>query len=96
VYQSYGRIFDSIYAHDAPVEVVNECIDSFLMTEVISILTEPRGERSDYHMQRAQWNTLLTGVLGPEFSPRCDSACYTHEYMSLFTLHYGRTGESGR
>jgi len=96
VYQSYGRIFDSIYAHDAPVEVVNECIDSFLMTEVVSILTEPRGKRSDYHMQRAQWKTLLSCVLGPEFSCRCDSACYTHEYMSLFTLHYGRTGESGR
>jgi SAM-dependent methyltransferase len=96
VYQSYGRIFDAIYAHDAPLEVVNECIDSFLMTEVVSILTEPRGERSDYHMQRGQWNALFAEVLGPEFSSRLDSACYTHEYMSLFTLHYGRTGESGR
>jgi len=92
VYQSFGRIFDCIYAHDAPVEVVNECIDMFLMTEVVSILTEPRGMRSDYHMLRSQWNALLTEVLGPEFSLRCDSACYADEYVSIFTLHYGRTG----
>ncbi|MCK9630857.1 MAG: class I SAM-dependent methyltransferase [Methanoregula sp.] len=92
VYQSYGRIFDCIYAHDAPVEVVNECIDQFLMTEVISILTEPRGERSDYHMLRGQWNTLLAEVLGPEFSLLCDSSCHADDYMGLITLHYGRTG----
>ncbi len=92
VYQSFGRIFDCIYAHDAPVEVVNECIDMFLMTEVVSILTEPRGMRSDYHMLRSQWNALLTEVLGPGFSLRCDSACYADEYVSIFTLHYGRTG----
>lgn len=27
VYQSYGRIMDFVYSHDAPVEVVNDCID---------------------------------------------------------------------
>ncbi len=96
VYQSFGRIFDCIYAHDAPVEVVNDCIDMFLMTEVVSILTEPRGERSDYHMLRRQWNALFAEVLGPEFSPRCDSACYADEYLSIFTLHYGRNGLASR
>lgn len=90
VYQSYGRIFDRIYAHDAPVEVVNECIDMFLMTEVVSILTEPRGERSDYHMLRSQWNGLFSEVLGPEFVPLCDAACYEDEYMALLAMHYGR------
>jgi SAM-dependent methyltransferase len=92
VYQSYGRIMDFVYSHDAPVDVVTDCIDSFLMTEVVSLLTLPRGERSDYHMLRSQWNELLTEVLGPEFSLRCDSACYADEYMALFTLHYGRNG----
>ena len=92
VYQSYGRIFDCIYAHDAPVEVVNDCIDSFLMTEVVSILSEPRGVRSDYHMLRSQWIALLDDVLGPEFSLLCDSSCYADEYFGLITLHYGRTG----
>lgn len=95
VYQSYGRIFDCIYAHDAPVEVVNECIDSFLMTEVVSILSEPRGERSDYHMLRSQWIGLLDSALGPEFALLCDSSCYADEHFALITLHYGRTGGPG-
>ena len=93
VYQCFGRIFDRIYAHDAPVDVVNECIDKFLMTEVVSILTEPRGERSDYHMLRSQWNALLAGALGPGFSLRCDGSCYADEYLSIIALHYGRDGE---
>jgi SAM-dependent methyltransferase len=90
VYQSYGRIFHFIQACDAPVDMVNESIDRFLMTEVVSILSEPRGERSDYHMLRSQWKALLDDVFGPEFFLRCDSACYADEYFSLFTLHYGR------
>jgi len=92
VYQSYGRIFDCIYAHDAPVEVVNECIDSFLMTEVSSILSEPRGQRSDYHMLRGQWIALLDEVLCPEFTLRDESVCSADEHMALFMLHYGRAG----
>ena len=90
VYQSYGRIMDFVYAHDAPVDVVTDCIDSFLMTEVVSILTQPRGARSDYHMLRGQWHDLFRTVLGPEFSLRSDSACYADEYITLFTMHYGR------
>ena len=89
VYQSYGRIMDFVYAHDAPVDVVTDCIDAFLMTEVISILTEPRGVRTDYHMLRTQWHDLFSAVLCPEFSLRSDSACYADEYMTLFTMHYG-------
>ncbi|MFA4859637.1 trans-aconitate 2-methyltransferase [Methanoregula sp.] len=92
VYQSYGRIMDFVYSHDAPVDVVTDCIDSFLMTELVSLLTEPRGTRSDYHMLRSQWNSLFSEVLGPEFSLRCDSSSCSDEHMSLFTLHYGRTG----
>jgi SAM-dependent methyltransferase len=92
VYQSYGRIMDFVYSHDAPVGVVTDCIDSFLMTEVVSILTQPRGVRSDYHMLRTQWHDLFRESLGPEFSLRSDSACYADEYMTLFSLHYGRNG----
>ncbi len=91
VYQSYGRIFDCIYAHDAPVEVANECIDSFLMTEVASILSEPRGERSDYHMLKGQWRSLLDEVLGPEFVLRRARSCSPGNQTGLFMLHYGRT-----
>lgn len=92
VYQAYGRIFDRIYAHDASVEVVNECIDSFLMSEVVSILTEPRGERSDYHMLREQWLALFAEALGPEFSLINEVSCYADEHLSLIGLHYGGTG----
>jgi len=90
VYQSYGRIIDFVFAHDAPLDVVTDCVDSFLMTELVSILTQPRGERTDYHMLRTQWNDLFRTVLGPEFLLQCDSACYADEYMALFTMHYGR------
>jgi len=92
VYQFYGRMFDCIYAHDGPVDVVNESIDMFLMTEVVSILSEPRGTRSDYHMQRDQWHALFAEVLGPAFSSRCDAACYADEHLVFFAMHYGRTG----
>jgi SAM-dependent methyltransferase len=90
VYQSYGRLIDFVFAHDAPLDVVTDCVDSFLMTELVSILTQPRGERTDYHMLRTQWNDLFKTVLGPEFLLQCDSACYADEYMALFTMHYGR------
>jgi SAM-dependent methyltransferase len=90
VYLSYGRIIDYALAFDAPPDVIENSIDSFLMTEVISYLTEPRGIRSDYHMLRRQWNDLFAEVLGPEFSLRCDATCYGEEYMTMFTLHYGR------
>ncbi|MEI7856310.1 MAG: class I SAM-dependent methyltransferase [Methanomicrobiales archaeon] len=90
VYQSYGRMISFVFEHDAPADEVTDCVDMFLMTEVVSILTEPRGERTDYHMLRTQWNDLFTTVLGPEFSLWSDSACYADEYMALFILHYGR------
>ncbi|MDD1693217.1 MAG: class I SAM-dependent methyltransferase [Methanoregula sp.] len=90
VYQSYGRIMDFVYAYDAPVDIVTDCIDSFLMTEVASLLTQPRGERTEYHMLRTQWHELFESCLAPEFSLRSDSTCYADEYMTLFTMHYGR------
>lgn len=90
VYQSYGRIIDFVYAHDAPVDVVTDCVDSFLMTELVSMMTQARGERTDYHMLRNQWNDLFYSHLGPEFTIQCDSNCYADEYIALFTMHYGR------
>ncbi len=90
VYQSYGRIIDLVFAYDAPVSVVTDCVDLFWITEIISILTEPRGIRTDYHMLRNQWNELFKRTLCPEFSLRSDSTCYGDEYVTLFALHYGR------
>jgi len=90
VYQSYGRIIDFIFSHDAEVEIAVSCVDRFLMSELVSLLTEKRGVRTDYHMLRTEWHRLFKDVLGPEFTLRCDSDAYADEYMGLFTLHYGR------
>ena len=90
VYQSYGRMMDFVFSHDAPVEVALACIDLFLMTEAVSLLTQPRGIRSDYHLLRWQWKDLLDRKLGPAFACGCDSLCYADEYLDLFTLHYQR------
>ena len=49
-----------------------------------------RGDRNDYHMLRTQWHGLFEQTLAPEFPCLCDSPCYADEYLSLFTIHYGR------
>jgi SAM-dependent methyltransferase len=90
VYQSYGRIIDFIFSHDAPVDVAVSCVDRFLMAELVSILTEKRGVRTDYHMLSAQWHQLFRSVLEPEFTLRSDSYAYADEYVGLFTHHYAR------
>lgn len=90
VYQSYGRLINLVFTHDAPVALAFSCVDSFLMTEEISFLVQPRGERNDYHMLKTQWHDLFQETLAPSMTCLCDSACYADEYTGLFTLHYGR------
>jgi len=90
VYQSFGRVIDRIFLHDAPVEVAVACIDQFLIPEMISYFTEPRSVRTDYHMLQSQWQRLFEESLGSEFSLRYNSPCYADEHLSLFTMHYGR------
>ncbi|KUK62008.1 MAG: Methyltransferase family protein [Methanoculleus marisnigri] len=83
-------VIDFVFSHDAPVDVAVACVDLFLMTEVISFFTQPRGERTDYHMLQGQWDALFAECLGPEFTPCCHSPCYADEHTTLFTMHYGR------
>ncbi len=90
VYQTYGRIIDFVFSHDAPVEVAQNSVDCFLMTEMVSLLTQPRGVRNDYHMLRRQWHTLFTQGLGGDFCCLCDSTCLSDEYLDIFTMHYGK------
>jgi SAM-dependent methyltransferase len=90
VYQSYGRVIDMVFAHDASVELALACVDRFLMTEALSFLTQPRGIRTDYHMLDTQWSELLDSTLGRDFTCLCNSNCYADESMSLFIMHYGR------
>jgi len=90
LYQSYGRAMDFVFSHDAPVEVALASVDSFLMGETVSFLTQPRGVRTDYHMLRRQWHALFHEVLGPEFTCWNEATCYSDQYFDMFTLHYGR------
>jgi len=90
VYQCYGRIIDDVFAHDAPVEIVQACVDNFLMAEVVSFFTQPRGVRNDYHMLRGQWNALFEETLAPRLSLLGEFPTYSHQGMEMFFLHYGR------
>lgn len=90
VYQSYGRIIDYVFSHDAPLEVANACVDCFLLTEELSFLTQRRGERSDYHMLRGQWHRLFQESLKGKFSCRSETTCMHDDFLDLFSLHYGR------
>ena len=92
VYQSYARMIDFVFAHDAPIDVVYACVDCFLMTEVVSFLTQPRGQRTDYHMLRTQWHNLFQQVMGREFTWASNTSCYDDEYFSMYMLHMARRG----
>lgn len=90
VFQIFGRGVEFVFAQDGPDDVRRASADLFLMTEAISILTEPRGRRSEYHMLRRQWRDLLDDIMGPALSCMCDSTCYSDPYVEQMFLHYGR------
>lgn len=90
VYQSYGHLVDAVFAHDAPVELATACVDGLLMTEAISVLTQARGVRSDYHMLRGEWHSLFQETLGEGATCGCEGTAYAHDTMEFFTLHYRR------
>jgi SAM-dependent methyltransferase len=89
VYQSYGPLIDSIFAHDAPVVITQSCVDNFVMAEVISFLTQPRGERNDYHMLRGQWARMFAENLeGHHF--RGETTVLTSDGCEFFGCHWSR------
>jgi SAM-dependent methyltransferase len=90
VYQIYGRVIDWVFSHEAPVELAIAAVDNFLMAEAVSMLTLPRGRRTDYHALRCQWHELFRNGLGPDFTCLCDTTTLAEEYLDLFTMHYGR------
>lgn len=90
VYQCYGGIIDLVFAHDAPLDLAVACVDQFLMTEAVSLLTQPRGERTEYHMLEPQWRALFEEAFAGAFTCRCGAACYANAHIGLFTLHYAR------
>ena len=94
VYQVYGSMIDAIFAHDAPLELAVACVDRFLLGEAVSILTEPRGARTDYHMLREQWKEQFAQTLGPEFGCLGESTHSIRGNFELISLHYGTHARS--
>ena len=90
IYQSYGAMFKVILAHDAPRELKEACVDRFFLAEAITMLTQPRGKRGDYHMLRSQWQEHLAETLGPEFTCHGEFTDCVTDHSELITLHYGR------
>ena len=71
-------------------DVQQACADIFVMSETVSLLTEPRGTRTEYHMRRKQWHELLESVCPPEMTCLGETTCYRDEHCELVALHYGR------
>ena len=93
VYQIFGRGVQWVLEEPAPADVQRACADTFLMTEAISILTQPRGERTEYHVLRGQWKDLLDRHLAG-FECVCEATCCAEEYVEQFMLHYARSAAS--
>ena len=90
IFQSYGRMIDFVFAHDAPIRTAVDCVDNFLMTEVMSFVLQPRGARTDYHMLRSQWHDAFRRGLGEGFACLCEATASQDPSIDLFTMHYGR------
>lgn len=88
VYQSYGYMIDRIFAHEAPLDIIQGCVDQFLLSEVISLLTQPRGVRTDYHMTAAQWRTLFEGEGGCRLAAM--EFCLATGGVEFFGQHFRR------
>ena len=86
VYQSYGGMIDAIFAHDAPVEDALACVDLFLLAEVVSLLTQARGVRTEYHMPPQQWRTLFETHAGSALAGM--EVCLAGGGFELFGQHY--------
>lgn len=89
VYQAYTRLIDFIFSHDTSVKTAIDCVDLFLMSEVISFMIHSRGIRTDYHMLSNQWKGLFEKSL-KGFSMRGHSNVYSDDYLNIFCMHYAK------
>ena len=76
----------------APDAVARESADPFVAPELVSLLTQPRGARSEYHMRRERWLTLLSDAMGPEIRPLGTRTLLATPHADLFAMHFGRLG----
>jgi SAM-dependent methyltransferase len=90
VHQTYGWMLAQILGPDTPDPVAQESADQFVAPELVSLLTRPRGARSEYHMPRDAWLDLLTDALGPDLRPLGARTALSTPHADLFALHLGR------
>lgn len=88
LYQTYGVLIDAIFAHDTPVDEALSCVDLFLLAELVSLLTEPRGKRTEYHMTPEQWRRLCEQEAGCRLAGM--EVCLAGNGSELFGQHYRR------
>jgi len=90
VHQTYGWMLAQILGPATPDEVARESADQFVAPELVSLLTQPRGSRSEYHMRRERWLSLLSEAMGPEIRPLGTRTALSTPHADLFALHVGR------
>jgi SAM-dependent methyltransferase len=90
VHQTYGWMLAQVLGPDAPDEIARQSADRFVAPELVSLLTRPRGARSEYHMPRDAWLGLLSDALGPDIRPLGARTALATPHADLFALHLGR------
>jgi hypothetical protein len=90
IHQTYGWMLAQILGPGAPDPVARESADRFVAPELVSLLTQPRGVRSEHHMPRERWMELLADALGPEVRPLGIRTALATPHADLFALHLGR------
>jgi SAM-dependent methyltransferase len=90
IHQTYGWLLAQILGPDTPDPVARESADQFVAPELVSLLTRPRGARSEYHMARGAWMDLLADALGPDIRPLGTRTALATPHADLFALHLGR------
>ncbi len=90
VHQTYGWMLAQILGPETPDAVARESADQFVAPELVSLLTQPRGARSEYHMRRERWLDLLADAMGPDIRPLGTRAALSTPHADLFALHVGR------
>jgi SAM-dependent methyltransferase len=90
VHQTYGWMLAQVLGPGTPDPVARESADRFVAPGLVSLLTRPRGARSEYHMPRGAWMDLLAGALGPDIRPLGARTALATPHADLFALHLGR------
>lgn len=88
VFQWLGHSLSQIMESSTTPTVKMSCADLFIMTKAVSLLTEPRGQRTEYHMLREQWHELMADLPGSRSQCLGTRTCYHDDHCELFALHF--------